>query len=102
MTRRSWIEKSVQNVFNVYQILLRQADVGEQGLIAAQRVQLVADVGHVPHQVTHRNVAEDAQQDLVGQIRHPHRGGGYGVLVEHSLRQTSNRVRPLCVFHAEN
>lgn len=70
-----------------YHVVLRQADICEEALVMAQRAELVGDLRHIHQQVRQRKVAEDAQQDLVGQIRHPHRCGRHCVPVANSLRR---------------
>lgn len=58
----------------VYHRLVRQADMRQQSLVETQSLQLVADSCHICQKVTHRDMAEDAQQDLIGQIRQSYRG----------------------------
>lgn len=48
------------NIAASYPIILRQADMCEQGLVMAQRVKLLADICHIQQQVTHWNMAQDA------------------------------------------
>lgn len=49
----------------IYPVILGQVDVWEQALIVAQCMKLAAHFCYIHQQVTHWNIAEDAEQDLV-------------------------------------